>query len=368
MSKMKKTHQARIKICTYAISKNEEKHIARWLEATKDSDYRVVFDTGSTDKTVELLKAGGVTVGEGIITPWRFDYARNRALDLVPQDADVCLSLDMDEVPEKNFYRKVQKQWVRGTERGWINITTVFTWRVDRLHSRNGWEWRWPCHEVAMWKAGGEVPYCDTTATIVHLPDETKSRGQYMTLLANAVKTDEYKDDARMWTYLCREYYFHGMWAKVIESAEKALSYDGWEVELAAICRWAGDAARSLKIDAAYWFDRGASLCASQGEPWLGVAAQAFRDHKWEKALDAAIKVIESPIQNHYLHEPTAWSYKAYHIAMDCAYNLGYLDEAISFGREALKAKGPESERIKRNLTFMEGLKNNVPLPQTKSN
>ena len=135
---MKNTRQSekpKIKIATYSISLNEEKHVARWLDATKESDYRVVLDTGSTDKTVELLKAAGVIVEVGIITPWRFDTARNMALDLVPQDVDVCLVLDMDEVPEKNFYRKVRKQWVLGADRGWIQIDTGFKWRVDRLHS-----------------------------------------------------------------------------------------------------------------------------------------------------------------------------------------------------------------------------------------
>ena len=139
---MKQTLPNKIKIATYAIAKNEEKHIARWLEATKDSDYRVVLDTGSTDKTLELLKAAGnVIIGQTSIVPWRFDYARNQALSLVPEDADICLILDMDEVPEKHFYRKVKEQWVPGSMRGLISIDTAFKWEVDRLHGRQGWVW-----------------------------------------------------------------------------------------------------------------------------------------------------------------------------------------------------------------------------------
>ena len=356
---MKRTHQNRIKIATYAIAKNESKHVARWLEATKESDYRIVLDTGSTDNTVELLKAGqNVIVGETIVSPWRFDTARNQALDLVPEDADVCLVLDMDEVPEKNFYRKVQKQWVRGADRGWISIDTGFRWRVDRLHSRKGWKWTWPCHEVAMWQGEGDYAFSDTTAVIYHKPDATKSRGQYLTMLQDAIK--ETPEDSRMWTYLCREYYFNNDWENVIRCAKKALEFDGWDVELAALCRWAGDAAKNLKQDSTYWFDEGAKICPDQGEPWMGVAADAFRHRNWEKCLDAAIRCFETPKQNHYLHEPTAWSWKAYDLAGAAAYNLGYLDEAISFGREALRGKGPESERIERNLKFMEGLKQNA--------
>jgi len=356
MHNTRQSEKPKIKIATYSIAKDESKHVARWLEATRESDYRVVFDTGSTDNTVELLKAAGVIVEVGIITPWRFDTARNRALDLVPQDADVCLILDMDEVPEKNFYRKVRKQWVLGADRGWIDIDTGFKWRVDRLHSRNNWKWQWPCHEVAIWQLEREYVFCDTTAVIKHEPDSSKSRGQYMTMLQDAC-AGEFSEDSRMWMYLTREYYFNNEWAKVIECANKALTFDGWDVELAALCRWAGDASKNLKMDATDWFDRGASICPQEGEPWLGVAAEAFRTHKWEKALDAAIRVIETPKMNHYLHEPTAWSWKAYRIAMDCSYNLGYLDEAIAFGNEASKAKGPEQASIERNLKFMEGLR-----------
>ena len=43
------------KICVYAICKNEEKFVERWYNSMKEADYIVVLDTGSTDKTIELL-------------------------------------------------------------------------------------------------------------------------------------------------------------------------------------------------------------------------------------------------------------------------------------------------------------------------
>ena len=48
-----------IKICAYTIALNEEKHVMRWLEGTKDADVRVVVDTGSTDRTVNTGGGGG---------------------------------------------------------------------------------------------------------------------------------------------------------------------------------------------------------------------------------------------------------------------------------------------------------------------
>jgi len=44
------------KVVVYAICKNEEKFANRWFESMKEADEIVVLDTGSTDKTVEILK------------------------------------------------------------------------------------------------------------------------------------------------------------------------------------------------------------------------------------------------------------------------------------------------------------------------
>jgi len=52
----------------------------------------------------------------------------------------------------------------------------------------------------------------------------------------------ETPNDARMWAYLCREYFFHSMWRETIESAEEMLKAGGWYIERAASCRAAGQA------------------------------------------------------------------------------------------------------------------------------
>ena len=358
---MKETLPNKIKIATYSIAKNEEKHIARWLEATKDSDYRIVLDTGSTDRTVALLRAASnVIVGETRVTPWRFDEARNQALALVPEDADICLILDMDELPEKYFYRKVREQWVPEATRGLIAIDTAFKWEVDRLHSRQGWVWKWPVHEAAVPIDGDmEYEFCHIKATIAHKPDLTKSRSLYLPLLEAAVI--EMPEDIRMWTYLCREYYYESNWAKVLGCANKVLSLDdGLDSELATVCRWAADAARSLGEPTRHWFLKGINLCPDQGEPWLGLAADALRAGEYTLALNSAVECFEKPRVIHYLHEPTAWMWKAYDVAAQAAFHLHLLDEALIFAYEAHKAKGPETARIKRNITMMEKMKRDL--------
>ena len=58
------------KICVYAICKNEEKFVERWVNSVKEADEIYVLDTGSMDNTVEELKKRGVIVSQKEINPW----------------------------------------------------------------------------------------------------------------------------------------------------------------------------------------------------------------------------------------------------------------------------------------------------------
>src|SRR5574343_159438 len=87
-----------MKICVYAIAKNEEKFVERFMSSMKEADLIIVADTGSTDGTVSKLRDLGAIVHEIKVDPWRFDVARNLALDLIPADVEVCVSVDLDEV------------------------------------------------------------------------------------------------------------------------------------------------------------------------------------------------------------------------------------------------------------------------------
>ena len=65
------------KICVYAISKNEEKFVDRWMDSVSEADEVFVLDTGSTDETVEKLKKRGASVFN-----YYYTYFPNRWLSL----------------------------------------------------------------------------------------------------------------------------------------------------------------------------------------------------------------------------------------------------------------------------------------------
>jgi len=66
------------KVCVYAICKNEEQFVDRWMDSMSEADQVVVLDTGSEYRTVERLRARGAEGAVEEISPWRFDTARNR--------------------------------------------------------------------------------------------------------------------------------------------------------------------------------------------------------------------------------------------------------------------------------------------------
>ena len=90
-------------ITLYAICKNEEKNVEKFIENSKKFSHTVVVDTGSTDNTVQLLKDAGIEVYEHSQSIEEFDFskARNQALSYIT--TDWALSLDFNETIDELF-------------------------------------------------------------------------------------------------------------------------------------------------------------------------------------------------------------------------------------------------------------------------
>ena len=58
-----------LKIVVYAICKDEEQFVDRWMDSMSEADQVVVLDTGSTDGTVEKLRARGAEVTVETVVP-----------------------------------------------------------------------------------------------------------------------------------------------------------------------------------------------------------------------------------------------------------------------------------------------------------
>ena len=139
-----------IRIGVYALAKDEAKHAAAWAEATAGADVRVVTDTGSTDETIEILQAAGVTVARSYVVPWRWDVAWTQALNHLPPDLDVAFRVDLDERPQPGWLDAIRAAW--DGEANCLNYRYVWSFApdgspglvfaCDRVHSRSGFVWR----------------------------------------------------------------------------------------------------------------------------------------------------------------------------------------------------------------------------------
>jgi len=143
-------------ITLYAICKNEEKNVNKFIENSKKFYDTVVIDTGSTDNTVELLRDAGITVYEYPQSVEKFDFsvARNTALSHV--DTEWALSLDFNEDIE-NFNPKDLEKYIDES-----NCTALMHRRFDviddgeresneihvRLHKTKNYQWVGAVHEI----------------------------------------------------------------------------------------------------------------------------------------------------------------------------------------------------------------------------
>ena len=114
-----------MKIITYAICKNEAQFPAPFMDSSAEADGVYVLDTGSTDGTPELLRTLGATVQVAKIEPWRFDAARNASLAMLPEDADVCICLDLDEVLCPGWREALEAAWAPGTTRARYTLSLI---------------------------------------------------------------------------------------------------------------------------------------------------------------------------------------------------------------------------------------------------
>lgn len=348
-----------MKIAIYTIAKNEAHFARRCVESAHDADYFVLADTGSSDETAIEARNAGAQVYRVTIAPWRFDHARNAALALVPADADVCVSLDLDEVMEPGWRAEVERCWVPGTTR----LRYLFDWssgirfKAEKIHARRGYYWRHPCHEDLTPDPRTVQVWAETDALLVtHHPDPAKSRGQYLDLLK--VGIDESPNEPRHVLYYARELIFHGRNAEGIAEMRRFLALPDatWEVERAYAMRMLGRAHAALGLEdlAIAWFRRATAEAPFTREPWCDLANHCYLRGNWPECYAAATRALEIGTQPAlYTTDPVAWGALPHDLAGIAAWNLGMARKA-RIHTEAAVALAPDDERLRRNLTFME--------------
>lgn len=342
-----------MKIAVYAISKNEEKFVERFCNSAKDADMILIADTGSTDNTVELAINHGATVHNIFISPWRFDKARDTALALIPADYDVCISLDLDEELQEGWREEIERVWLEGTTR----LRYKFDWGAgiafyyEKIHHRKGYHWHHPCHEYPVPdKRTNEVWAHTDKLLVVHKPDPTKSRGQYMDLLQLAV--DEDPDCPRNAFYYARELTFNKRWNEAVEALNKYLDMPQatWANERCYAMRLLSQSYEELGWDGLAWARKACAEAPNTREPWTDLAMLCYRRNLWAECFAAASNALSIKDKEAvYTMDPKVWGALPHDLMALAAHHLGMREVAIKHGTIAVE-KEPHNERLKANL------------------
>ncbi len=355
-----------MKVCVYAICKNESQFADRWMDSMCEADGVYVLDTGSTDDTLERLKARGAHVEREVISPWRFDVARNRSLELVPDDADICICTDLDECFHPGWRTLLENAWTPGATRAAYRYTWNFNpdgsegyvfW-TEKAHSRHGYKWTHPVHEVLSWVGSGN----EGTKVYVegmqldHHADDTKPRSQYLPLLELSVLEDP--EDDRNMHYLGREYYFHGMWQESIVTLKRHLTLPKatWADERCASMRYISRCYIHLGDvrEAKRWLYRAIAEAPHLREPYLELAKQLYGEENWDGVTflcSEALKIAERP--RTYICEAESWGGLPWDLLSLGLYYTGRYNEALAAAKKAAEIS-PTDERIANNVLIIE--------------
>lgn len=355
-----------MKIVVYAICKNEEQFVERWMQSMSEADQVVVLDTGSTDNTVQRLRDRGAAVTRETVRPWRFDVARNRSLELTPEDADICVCTDLDEVFHPGWRDALERAWTPAADQAAYRYTWSFNadgsegvvfW-AEKIHTRTGWRWVHPVHEVLQRIGSPGARVTAAGVQLDHHPDPGKSRGQYLPLLELSVAEDPADD--RNVHYLGREYMYWGRWDDCIATLRRHLAMPTavWRDERAASMRYI---ARSLAEkgewrDARDWYLRAIAEAPHLREPYMDLAMLLYWREDWEGVLyftGCALDIQDRP--RTYICEAASWGSLPMDLRSIALYHTGRVPEAAEAAREACRLE-PSNRRLEENAALLERL------------
>ncbi len=352
-----------MKIAVLAIAKNEGKHVERWINSALDADKIILVDTGSTDATYEMaLDHPRVTAHRISPAVWRFDIARNTALSLVPADIDWVVNLDLDEVLLPGWREAMEKTIAANPGVTRLQYPYVWNWVApgvpgtsfnrDMIHTRRGWVWRNPVHEVL--KAVGQK---DQSAIcpglhVHHFADDTKPRTQYLHLLK--LSTLEDKENPRNFYYYARELFNYNLLDDAHTAFEKYLDLPGANFGperseaynfLSLIHQRKGNVDEALKMA------RMAVVEApNRREGWLQLARVCHDISRWHECFAAATSCLGIHERTGtFLDTADAWGSSPLHLLGVAEYRLGMFEISLTHLSEAVTLD-PTNEKLRRDI------------------
>jgi glycosyltransferase involved in cell wall biosynthesis len=360
------------KICVYAICKNESKFVDKWLESMSEADYVVVLDTGSTDGTYEMLKEDKrvYRVEQKQITPWRFDTARNESMKLIPEDANILLCTDLDEILESGWGDIIRNTWDDDLHvRGWYkyiwkhngNGDPERVFHYDKLHNRN-YHWKSIVHEMLVSDVYSEeyernhICYLfDSGVTLHHYPDPTKSRANYLPMLK--IRCEEEPDDYNAKIYLAHELCYRSKYeesTELLKSLIPELPKHGYDSTYVASCYlFIGDNYRAVgdRYEAIKNYLLAIKAEKTYREPYLAIGEIYNELGLYQSAVGMVKDAIKNGFRRYnWLERNNSWRDQPDDILSVAYYYIdGKMEKAYLHALSAHELN-PTDERIANNL------------------
>lgn len=308
-----------MKIAVYGICKNESKHIDRFVQSCEGADIISILDTGSDDDSVIRMKDRGVSVVQRTISPWRFDVARNMSLNLLPEDVDICISLDIDETLSANWRDVVESVWCYGVTRlSHKMVSGGRSYTEHRIHSRNGYYWKNAIHEVLTSTIHENCVYADLEIT--HQPDLKKARSFYSDLLE--IVRNEDPTNLRNYCYIAIDKIARGLSSSVSDIVDEALkNSSAWHIEKSYIAMLAAYAEETFEgANEEYWLLRSIASAPDWREPWFKYGKFLLKRNRFVDANEALKKALKLNERIHVNYSDSeAWGAEIFLISANAA-------------------------------------------------
>ncbi len=227
------------------IVKNEEMHIARCLDSIAELvEEIIIVDTGSTDRTVEIVS--GYT-SKVYSYPWKDDFSDARNYSFSKASMDYCMWMDADDVLEetqKEKFLQLKQFMSPDTDIVMMKYNTSFDeagapsfsyFRERWIRNSSQYRWVGAVHEVI--PPNGRVIYSDIAISHkkLHAGDTDRNLRIYQKMLAEGTLLEP-----RQQYYYGRELFYHGQYKEAISVLEQfLLSPEGWvenKIEACSIC------------------------------------------------------------------------------------------------------------------------------------
>ncbi len=234
---------ATISLCI--IVKNEEMCIARCLDSAAELvDEIIVVDTGSTDRTVEIVSNYTSKVYS---YPWKDDFSDARNYSFSKASMDYCMWMDADDILEdtqKEKFLQLKESLTPETDIVMMKYNTSFDeagmpsfsyYRERWIRNNAGYHWVGAVHEVIPPK--GSILYSDIAISHRKMKagDTDRNLRIYQKMLAEGKSLEP-----RQQYYYGRELYYHKQYKEAVSVLEQfLLSPEGWvenKIEACSIC------------------------------------------------------------------------------------------------------------------------------------